>query len=113
MLKKLREYFTRQTMSAPQSAATPTPNKTVIEEMRPKLLEKAIDQYWSSNFEVTKDFRVEFVRDVAGDIRQEGLKILASENTRQRKSDHEEQRISCRVGDIDGTLRRSCRRQEA
>lgn len=80
MLKTLRAYFTRQTRSAPQSKATPPPNKTGIEEMRAKLLEKAIDQYWSSNFDVTKDFRVEFVRDVAGDIRQEGLKILAGAN---------------------------------
>ena len=80
MLRKLCGYFKRQPLSAPQSPAAATASKPDLDEMRRKLLDKAIDQYWSSNFEVTKDFRVEFVRDVAGDIREGGLKILASEN---------------------------------
>jgi hypothetical protein len=80
MLDKLRGYFTRQPLSAPQSPLAVTASKPDLDEMRRKLLDKAIDRYWSSNFEVTKDFRVEFVRNVAGDIRENGLKILASEN---------------------------------
>ena len=47
-----------------------------VEDMR-ILLELAIDKSWSSNFEVTQDFRVGFVKDIAGDMREEGLRILA------------------------------------
>jgi hypothetical protein len=80
MLNKLRGYFKRQPLSASQSPVAMTASKPDLDEMRRRLLDKAIDQYWLSNFEVTKDFRVEFVRNVAGDIRENGFKILASEN---------------------------------
>jgi hypothetical protein len=81
MLKKLREYFKRQPQqSPPQSTMAELPRNPDLEAMKRDLLERAIDRYWSSNFEATKDFRVEFVRDLAEDIRKEGLKILASDN---------------------------------
>jgi hypothetical protein len=42
------------------------------------LIDKSIDTYWTSNFQATKDFRVEFVRDVAGDFREKVFQLLQS-----------------------------------
>ena len=82
MLKKILDFFMRQPVPASAFAPAPAPthSKAEIEEMQRKLLDKAIDQYWSSNFELTKDFRVGFVQEVAGDIRERGLEILSSAN---------------------------------
>ena len=44
------------------------------------LVDKAINQYWTSNFEVTKDFRVEFVRDVTGDFRSQVFEVVKGNN---------------------------------
>jgi hypothetical protein len=73
-LKKLLGLFK-------QSPAPPAPDSHASEAERiVALIDKSIDTYWTSNYEATKDFRVEFVRDVAGDFREKALQSLQSSN---------------------------------
>src|ERR1700727_260267 len=73
-LKKLLGLFK-------QSPAPPAPDSHASEAERiVALIDKSIDTYWTSNYEATKDFRVEFVRDVAGDFREKALQLLQSSN---------------------------------
>jgi hypothetical protein len=70
-MKKLLGLFKQS--PAPDSDATEAERIVAV-------IDRSIDIYWTSNYEATKDFRVEFVRDVARDFREKAFQVLQSSN---------------------------------
>jgi hypothetical protein len=81
MFEKVHNWLNRRRLAQQGPTATSVRSPNIFTKSGEALLEMAIDQYWVSNFEVTKDFRVQFVADVAGDTRKAGLEILSCGNS--------------------------------